>query len=97
MVDGGFGLPRPQPEPTAHDPSASKAGVEHESTVNQLDGDVDVLAIISKNVSNVAQDKWIVAGTVKCPPGEVDPFAPVLLLLILVPAVDVEILAASGR
>jgi hypothetical protein len=56
MANGGFRLPRPQPQPAAYHPTASKAGVEHQCTVDQLDGGIDVFAKIGECVGSAAED-----------------------------------------
>jgi hypothetical protein len=77
MANCGFGLTRPQPQPTTYHPTASKAGVECQSTVDQFDSGIDVFAKIGESVRSPAEDTRIVIADPKRLPGEIDPLAAV--------------------
>src|SRR5215831_12973494 len=72
IADRRLGLPRPQLDPAADHPAASKAWVERQSTVDQFDRGVDVLAKVAEHVGSVAEHTGVVAGETKRLPGEID-------------------------
>ena len=75
VFDRRFRLPGPQPKPTAICPTASETRVEHQGPVNQFDGGIDVFAKISQYEGGGGQDKRVVRGGPKRPPGEINPIA----------------------
>ena len=95
MANREFRLPGPQPEPTAYHPTASKARIECQSTVDQFDGGINVFAKIGECVSSPAEDTRVVIGEPKRMPGEIDPLAAVQVRVVG-PAVDVQIIWQSA-
>jgi hypothetical protein len=75
MANGELRLPRPQSEPTTRHPTASKAGIERQSTVDEFDGCFDVFAKISESVGSPAEDTRVITGDPKRLPGELNPLA----------------------
>ena len=75
MADRGFGLPRPQPEPTAQVPTLSETWVERQSAVSQFNSRIDIFAEVSKNVCDIAQDARIITPDPKRPSRELDALA----------------------
>lgn len=77
MANRDFRLPRPQPKPTTYHPTASKARVERQSTVDQFDGGINIFAKIGESVGSPAKDTRVVIGDPKRLSGEIDPLAAV--------------------
>ena len=93
MANREFRLPRPQSEPTAYHPTASKARIECQSTVDQFDSGINVFAKIGECVSSPTEDTGVVIGEPKRMPGEIDPLTAVQVRVVG-PAVDVQIVMA---
>src|SRR6516225_10960076 len=75
VADPEFGLPGPQPKPAAPVPALSETRVKGQRAVDQLNREIDVLAEVSKCVSNMAQHARIISGDLKRPPRKLDSFA----------------------
>ena len=74
VADPKFGLPGPQPKPAAPVPALSETRVKGQRAVDQLNREIDVLAEVSKCVSNVRQHARIIRGDLKRPPRKLDSF-----------------------
>src|SRR6516225_4875804 len=79
MLERDVGLTSKEPELPAGKPSASKAWVEGETTVDQRDGCIDVLAEVAENEGRDGEDVRVVRVYLKGSPGQIDAFAPVPL------------------
>jgi hypothetical protein len=64
--------------------------MEGETTVDQRDGCIDVLAEVAENEGRDGEDVRVVRAYLKGSPGEIDALAPVPLL-VFGPAIDVQL------
>src|SRR6516164_3954791 len=90
MLERDVGLTGKKPELPAGKPSASKARIEGETTVDQRDGGIDVLAEVAENEGRDGENVSVVRAYLKGSPGEIDALAPIPLR-VFGPAIDVQL------
>jgi len=90
VLDRKIGITGKEPEHGAPTPAASKARVEIETTVDQPQGDVNVLTEPCQHEGRWCEDFRVVRSGSKCPTNEVHSRTPVRLTVVR-PTVDVEL------
>ena len=99
MIEREITLTGKNPEQSAPMPPASAAWVESQTTVDQPERDVDVLAEISEDEGRECEDVRvvrIVSTAAKCPSSEIDTGVPGGFR-VFGPAVDLDPLTTMGR
>src|SRR5437588_11694187 len=94
MFDRDIGLPGKIPQHGTPRPTASKARVESEATIDHAEGDIDVLAKISERERSDG-NLGVVGGEPDRPSSQIDTRATVCLQIID-PAVHFELLVTKG-
>jgi hypothetical protein len=74
----------------------SKARIEGETTVDQGDGRIDVLAEIPEHDRYSSEDLRVVGGALKCPSSKIDTL-PAVPYVVIYPCMCVERKTALGR
>ena len=82
MLQREIGLTGKNPQQPAPIPTESKTRVESEATVDQPDGDFDVLAIPGEHEGRDGEDVGVVRSASECSPNEIDTCAPVRLTVV---------------
>ena len=82
MIDGQFGLSRPQSEPSAPLPSICEARVDLQRPLHQGYGGFDVLTEMTEGIRGQAESMSVVAAVTKSLSGTLDAFAAVLSAVV---------------
>jgi hypothetical protein len=96
MLDYEIGLSGPQPEPATNLPVPSETLVDLQSTIDQRDSGVDILAEVSEDVGGIGEYLRVVASNSKGLPGKIKAVE-ALRLRELSPTIIVEIEVAPRR
>ena len=95
MLNREIGLPGKIPQHGAPHPTASKAGVQSNRTVDQPNGDINVLAEKPEHERGAGKDIRIIRSDLECPPSETNALATAGLSVVR-PAVCVEQVMTVG-
>jgi len=96
MFEREIGLAGKYPENAAPVPAASEARVEGETTVDQPDRDIDVLAEVSEDEGSECEDVRVLRAASKCPPSKADTGVP-RRFRVFGPAAHLEPFVTKGR
>src|SRR6516162_9263457 len=72
MLDREIGLPGPQSQPAAVDPTAGIARIELDATINQCGRRTEIPAGVAERVGSPTKSIWVVASAAQCALGKID-------------------------